>query len=156
MGTSTDGEICYGVFVGEETLPWQDEDDQDCDMDEEEWWRRETGFVRQHRELFTDVGSYIDGDKPPAADISDYYKEQRDWIEQHPLPFEMVNACSGDYPMWIFAVPGTLISASRGDPVSINLDSFDVPTEALKAFNQFVAKYGIEGDAGWWLSSYWG
>ncbi len=102
MGTSTDGIICMGIFTGEESpfevcsrtgdLP----DADDFIYDAEGWWFAYKGY-----------------------DGPDDYTAEKEWLEENPMPFEMFNTCSGDYPMWIIAVPGTGITARRGYPEKI-------------------------------------
>jgi hypothetical protein len=152
MSISSDGQICYGIHIGEE-LPWVDYDEDD-DFDEEEWWRSETGFVRQHRELFDQDGGYVDGVEPSDEECSAYFEEQRDWLRLHPLPFIIVNCCSYDYPDYILAIPGTFQTVSRGYPEEVR--PFVVDDEKLRAFREFVEKYSVVGDEKWYLSSLYG
>jgi hypothetical protein len=131
MGTSTDGQICYGIITDEDNeFPW---DGDEFEGDEEEWWAWETGW-----------------------EPTDECQYSFQWNEKHPMPFKLVNYCSGDFPMWIVAVPETVINANRGYPKSFDPARLTVSTEGLEAFKEFLAKYSIEGDAKWWLSSYWG
>ena len=79
-------------------------------------------------------------------------------LKDNPLPFQLVNYCSGEYPMYILAVPGTLKSAYRGSPKSFTLDELQVDEEASKKLIAFCEEYGLEGESeiGWTLSSYMG
>jgi len=155
MGTSTDGQICYGVHVGD-TLPWDDGEDEDP-YDVEGWWRKFWGF-KPSFELFTPEGDWIDGVAAPQEQRDAYNEETRDWDKAHPLPFELVNACSGDCPEWIIALPGTLKSASRGYPEKISEGTISLVHKdaALERYRVFLAEFEVEGEPSWYLSSYWG
>lgn len=155
MGQNTDGQICYGIDVSEgEELPWEDEEYKG---DEEEWWMIESGFKWEGKEPFDEHGNYAQGVKEGDPLIDEYFAARMKWCEEHPLPIEMVNTCSGDCPMWIVAVPGTLVTACRGYPESIDPSTlFNIDPEKLAQWSAFCEKYGIEGEAGWYLSSYWG
>lgn len=132
MGVSSDGEISYGIVFEEGyEFPW----DADYDGDPEEWW------ISKVLQLI-----YKD------------YAEMHAILKDNPLPFQLVNYCSGEYPMYILAVPGTLKSAYRGSPKSFTLDELQVDEEASKKLIAFCEEYGLEGESeiGWTLSSYMG
>lgn len=132
MGVSSDGEISYGIVFEEGyEFPW----DVDHDGDPEEWW------ISKVLQLI-----YKD------------YAEMHAILKDNPLPFQLVNYCSGEYPMYILAVPGTLKSAYRGSPKSFTLDELQVDEEASKKLIAFCEEYGLEGESeiGWTLSSYMG
>jgi hypothetical protein len=138
MGQSTDGCIAYGVvFEDGYEFPW---DAEPFNGDLEEWWRVEQGF---------------DASKGyPAEGWLDYQKQ---FDAAHPLPAQVENYCSGNYPMWLLAVPSSRRSASRGEPEK--LDALPDVTEAEKtALREFCAKYQLtpEKAEGWYLYSYWG
>lgn len=132
MGVSSDGEISYGIVFEEGyEFPW----DVDHDGDPDEWW------ISKVLQLI-----YKD------------YAEMHAILKDNPLPFQLVNYCSGEYPMYILAVPGTLKSAYRGSPKSFTLDELQVDEEASKKLIAFCEEYGLEGESeiGWTLSSYMG
>lgn len=133
MGVSSDGEISYGIVFEEGyEFPWDNELDSN---DAEDWWIR----VVLNR-------TYTN------------YQECKAILQENPVPFELVNYCSGEYPMYILAVPGTLKSAYRGSPKSFTLDELQVDEEASKKLIAFCEEYGLEGESeiGWTLSSYMG
>lgn len=132
MGISSDGEICYGiVFEDGYEFPW----DVDHDGDPEEWW------ISKVLQLI-----YKD------------YDEMHAILKDNPLPFELVNYCSCEYPMYILAVPGTLKSAYKGSPKSFTLDELKVDEEASNKLITFCEEHGLTGESaiGWVLSSYMG
>lgn len=156
MGQSTDGQICYGVYVGDE-LPWGDGEDFEYDRDEVAWWRKRRGFKRSF-ELFTPEGDWIDEAGTTEERRRAYSQEQWDWDKANPMPFELVNACSSECPEWIIALPGTLKSASRGYPEKISEGTISLVHReaALERYKAFLAEIGVEGEPSWYLSSYWG
>lgn len=132
MGVSTDGEICYGIiFEDEYEFPW----DIDHEGDPEMWWISEILKLTYNG-----------------------YHEKKAILKDNPLPFELVNYCSGEYPMYILAVPGTVKRASRGNPTSFTLDELKVDEAASNKLVEFCKEHDLTGDSeiGWILSSYMG
>lgn len=155
MGVSTNGQICYGVILDEEEeYPWQEFDD-----DIDEWWTCGILGFKHSFEMFTPEGNWIGGKEWPREERDKYYQEKRDFEQANPkLPVELVNYCSGDYPMWILAIPDTCNSARRGYPESFNPADLIVTDEQKQGLIEFCEKYGIKYqiEPSWYLSSYWG
>jgi len=151
MGQSTNAEISFGIAFEEDyEFPWSGEDN-----DIETWWREQNGFTHSF-ELFDDEGNYIAGKEPSAELVELYFAEQREFDKRHPLPVELVNYCSGDYPMWIIAVPYVGELARRGYPVTFVPSELTVSDAQVKALVDFCKNVGLEGEPSWYLSSYWG
>ena len=154
MGTSTDGLLFYGWCFDEgHEFPWED-------YEEDTWWEKSNGY-KPPLELYDERGEYLNGRKPPQAEIMQCYEHKRVWNESHPLPFEVVNYCYCDSPMWAFSIDGTLIRASRGcpepfDPHQMRAD--EVLEAGVTKVREFCATHGIELPPGprWYLASYWG
>lgn len=150
MGVSTDGIVCFGILLDEDVeLPWESGEWEE-DSDIEGWWRATRGY----QEPFV----IADWDAVSDDQMRAYYEHRREWEEEHPCPVEPVNCCSGEYPMWILAVPGSVQTAHRGLPQTL-----EVPTVHEAAGEQllkFCVTYGIEIEEGnkpqWWLCSYCG
>ena len=150
MGVSTNGQICFGVLLDENVeLPW----DKDNDGDFEAWWMCIQGYQPPF-EIYDETGNYINGARPPE----EYYTHRHAFEKAHPLPFTLVNYCSGDDPMYILAIVSSEKGASRGYPESFNPVDLNVDQDEIDKLVQFCTDYGIEydGEPGWWLSSYWG
>lgn len=158
MGQSTDGQICYGFLFEEgHVFPW---DDEKYDGPEE-WWREVNEYENPEPNPFTPEGEYAEGFTDDDPRTKAYFKHIRYWEEDHPLPFEMVNVCSGDFPQYILAIPGTVTRANRGYPVEINPISLgDFSVEMMQYFCISMEKFGHGPKSGaepaWYLSSYWG
>ena len=157
MSQSTDGQICYGVlFEEEQEFPW-DETHYSGDGIEE-WWREESGFVPTIQ-IYDERGEWKDGIKPPQEQKDLYYRERKEWDVAHPCPVELVNCCSGEFPIWILAVPGTFMKACRGEPRMFDpMTAFPgVSFEEKTRLFDFCKKYGLsaDGGVGWFLSSLW-
>lgn len=154
MTVHTDGQICYGVkFEEDYEFPWAAQDG-----DIEDWWRVINGY-KPPFELFNADGNYIDGIEPSKARLREYFDARSLWDAEHDkLPVAEVNYCSGEYPMYILAVPSTCNSARRGYPEKFDPATLVVSEEAQAALLAFCEKYGLTYEAGpaWWLSSYWG
>jgi hypothetical protein len=154
MGISSDGVISYGLkFEEGYEFPWQGEDYTD-------WWLKESGYKEPFK-LWDSNGNFPNGVKPADSVITEYYNHRREFKKEHPLPFEMVDYCSGEYPMYILAVPGTIITANRGHPIEFNPAELDcrilIHEKELRAFSNFCEKYLNNHDQRkWWLSSYMG
>jgi hypothetical protein len=95
------------------------------------------------------------------------YDEQfEEWVKKEfgdECPFEILIHCSYDYPMYIFALKETYLSASRGysqefDPQQLQEK---LTEEKKKHFTDVIEKYNIKGENGetepsWLLFSLWG
>lgn len=151
MGTSTDGQICFGVMFEEDyEFPWSQDDDSEI----EEWWRKENNYEPPF-EAWTEEGERIDG--ITDAQVSEYFAHQREWEKNNPIPIVEVNYCSGEYPMIILAAPSSQMSARRGYPIEFDPKDLLVDEQEEQALKDFCAKYDLENTgAKWWLSSYWG
>lgn len=153
MGMSTDGQVCYGVvFDDGYEFPWDDYDDI------EEWWLKKVNKFKPSVEIWNSEGNYIGGVRPPEAVVDAYYTEKKKFAESVPLPVELVNYCSADYPCYMLAVPSTVRTASRGNPTKLSPESLQVKPSEIAALTEFCEKYGltfIEGPD-WFLTSYWG
>ena len=165
MSVSTDGQICYGIYFGEGfSFPWEK-------YSEYKWWRKVNGYKRPF-DLYTEGDAdYIGGVRPPQQKIDEYWEHCHQWEEVHPFPVKLVNYCSGDYPMYILAVPESVISNSRGCPQEFDPAKLQVTEEQKQSLIDFCEKYlgeaieennsesyneKIELKPAWFLSSYWG
>jgi hypothetical protein len=159
MSTSTDGQICFGVLIGDEdevSLPWKDEE---WDGDIEHWWIYKVLGFKHSFEVFDEKGDYLPGFNKDSKEIDQYFKEKREFKKNClQCPVEPVNCCSLDYPSWILAVPSTVITASRGEPQEFKPENLRVTIDEVSNLLKFCSDYEIEfeGDPHWYLSSYWG
>jgi len=157
MSVSTNGQICYGVLLEENSkLPW---DNEEFDYDIESWWTYEVLGFKHSFELFDEQGRWIEPRK--SKEIEDkYFQEERDFEDSHEsLPYELVNYCSGDYPMYILAIKKTCMSAKRGYPEKFDLQDMElISQEEDSDLVEFCSKYKLEiaDEPNWYLSSYWG
>lgn len=154
MGVSTDGQLCYGVLLEEGCeLPWDAMDDYEL------WWRSVNGYERvvPLEELYADDGQRASTFTQER--LEQQWAHQKEWGAANPMPFEVVNVCSEDYPIWMLAVRGTVHRAWRGDPKEIEPAMLELDSEAWEAFDEAMRKHlpdvSLER-AGWYLSSYWG
>lgn len=150
MGVSTDGELSYGVIFDEDDeFPWDEHGD------EEAWWRDVNEYKCPLEWPFDENGEWLDvPDRESKA--SACFAHQREWMKANPMPFRLVNACSGDYPQWIVAMPGIGFCARRGYPVKID-GLPDVDPTALQKLKSFLKDFlDCDEEPGWVLSSYWG
>ncbi len=148
MGTSTDASIGFGIAMEDGfEFPWDiinDEEEEDYEDDEygdyEKWWRRQNNFSN-----------------PYSWQDDKYWEYQRNWDLSNPLPFDLENCCSGDYPVYVLLVPGTCQTARRGYPESFDPKILKVEEAALNRFLEFIKKYEIPfEEPKWLLFSYWG
>ena len=155
MGTSTNGQICYGVAFEEGyEFPWDVERDGDID----EWWLYEVHGFKHSFEIYGADGNHLNGREPSREDVSRYFRESRGFAESHPMPVKLVNYCSGDCPMYALAVPSSFIRAGRGCPRGFDPALMAVTDAERDALLKFFADHGIEApsDPKWLLTSYWG
>lgn len=163
MGVSTDGQLCYGIpFPEGFEFPWGGKS-------ESTWWREVNGYKPPFM-LYDEDGDYLNGNKPTEDLIDKYYDHQHAWEKANPLPIELVNYCSGDYPMYMIAVKGSLTNNSRGFAQKINPAELVVTDEQKQILLDFIEKYikgsveeydeewseKIKLEADWYLTSYWG
>lgn len=157
MGTSTNGQISYGIkFDDGFEFPW---DSLEYEGDIENWWTHGVLGFRYSFELYTPEGNYIGGERPPQEKLDQYYAERREFEAKNPkLPVELDNYCSGDFPMYILSVKGVGTSARRGYPTAFNPSELVVTDEQVNELLGFCQAHGIEldGEPAWYLSSYWG
>ena len=69
--------------------------------------------------------------------------------------FELINYCSGDYPIYAIAIKDSSRSCSRGYPIEIK--SLIANPKWDKILKDFMQNHKIIGKkVSWWLGSYWG
>jgi len=149
MGVSTDAIICYGISYEEGyEFPWGEEDI-------EEWWINDIKGFKPVMEVYDDSGEWLEG--VTEEQINEYFEYRRKFKNNHPLPISLVHHCSNDYPMYILAVPSTVITAFRGYPKTINPDHFDLSNHNIQPFIEFCKEFDLYvEDPDWYLCSYWG
>lgn len=156
MGVSTDGIICYGIALEEGIeLPW---DNDEWDNDEEEWWMYEVCGYQNPFELFDKRGNWIPGMENDEEKHRQYYDQRREFREAHPIPIKVVRHCSGEYTMYIIAVPRTVLVASRGYPESFDPEEMYITDEEHFSVINFCDGHSIDRGEElprWWLCSMW-
>lgn len=157
MSVSTDGQICFGVLLDEDAeLPW---DNEEYDHDIETWWTYKILGFKHSFELFDERGRWIEPRQSKEVE-NRYFQELIDFKKSHEeVPYELVNCCSGDYPMYILAIKRTCMTASRGSPEKFNPSELELVSQEEDAdLMEFCKKYEIETteESSWYLSSYWG
>ena len=152
MTTSTNGQICFGIFFEEGfQFPWDKNGDEIDD-----WWIYTIHGFKHSFQLYDNNGNYLNGIKPSNERIAQYYAEKREFEKTIPdCSVCLVNCCSCDYPMYILALKDSCLCARRGYPESFNPEQLKIKTKVLL---DFCEKYGIEheNEPKWYLSSYWG
>ena len=157
MGQSTDGQICYDILFDDGVeFPW-DSDEHAGDIDD--WWVYSVlGFCHSFELYVSGKGVYIGGHRPTKERISQYWGEYHEFLKINPVPVELVNYCSGDFPMYILAIPETCKAARRGHPEKFDPSELVVTARQIEVLLDFCKTHAIEfeGDPAWYLSSYWG
>lgn len=151
---ATDGQLSYGcVFEEGFEFPW---DDEKYEGDIDEWWEDVRGFTGTVDYPFDEFGEYKPGIHSGSPEVSNYFVKRDEWRKNNPLPIQLVNYCSGGYPMYILAVKH--IEANRGYPKGIPSDYLIVEEEDRLRLLKFMEEFEIapEGKIGWWLSSFKG
>ena len=155
MGTSTNGQISFGIVFEEEfEFPW----DKEFEGDIEQWWLLDVCKYKPPFELFDETGNYINGIEPSKDQVSAYFDSEREFLDAHRCPAELLNYCSADSPMYALVIPSTVVTARRGDPVLLDLKGLVVDDFERQALLDFCARHNIECAEvpHWILSSYWG
>lgn len=156
MGTTTDGEISYGIYFDEGfEFPWSTDEWED---DFDEWWLIESGWKWNKQKPFDEDGNYALGIDRNHPLTKEYFDSRHIWRDSHPCPVELVNYQSGECPAYIIAFRGSVITARRGYPELIDPTRLNGTEEMSATLTGFCAKHGIEHETGpqWYLSSYWG
>lgn len=163
MTVSTDGQICYGIRFEEGfVFPWSDEDENGDPTGwdgEEDWWLKGALGWKPTVQVYDEEGQYLPGFNDKSPETKAHFDEYYAFLKAHPFPVAVVNYCSGDYPMYILAVPSSCKSNGRGFPEVFDPADLTVTAEERQTLLDFCNKYGIDiGDEAprWWLSSYWG
>ncbi len=152
-----DGQICYGLLLDEGVkLPW----DGNLQGDIMRWWCYVALDFVPSVELFDNQGHYLDDSIPSIVEIERYFEERDSFLASHQsLPVEMLNVqCTRD-PIWILAIPDSIIKSDWGYPETFN--PMDLAKKAPLVWNKiltdFCVAYDIEyrGIPQWYLSSYW-
>ena len=83
------------------------------------------------------------------------YDAKRKVIEA--CPADLTMHCSYDFPMYILAVRGTEIRASRGHPTKITQEQLSISQERIDAFKKWCVSVGIlHQEPEWILCSMYG
>lgn len=155
MSVSTNGIICYGIrFEKGHAFPW---DAQPWNGSEDDWWMAVNGYKPPFR-VYDEMGRFPGGVRPPEDRVKAYHAHAIEWVKANPLPFELVNYCSMNHPMYILACPLAGTSCRRGYPERISAATLTVDPEKVLALIEFCARHGIvcPGSPDWYLCSYWG
>lgn len=140
MSVGTDAILFYGwPFDEDYEFPWSNaEDDGDQDYT---WWKKINGYQA-----------------PSSDDRKERNAHWKEWLKEHPIPWELETYCSYTCPMYALAVPGTITTAFRGDAIAIHPEDLRVPEDATRRLREVIEKYGLEPLAGpgWFLVSLWG
>ena len=140
MGQSTDGILVYGIDFGED-FDSERFVDADGDQDFE-------GFIHLER----GVSPIMDVESTTYRDAR--WNAQKEAVKNYPI--ELVKYCSGNYPMYVVAVPGTKIRASRGDAKIITPDRLRVTNEQETALKGWCEQHDIKwSQPHWLLCSVW-
>ena len=159
MGQSTNGIICYGVDLGEE-LPWV--------ANSETWGKlEEHGFDEGDND--DEIMAHLLGGLPIfksehesgsdawGEELSEYWEKRDHILEESGI--KLVRHCSGDYPMYILAATGTVMSASRGDPKAFNPAKMAADLEMTRGDQKLraaLAKLEVKDqEPSWLLCSMW-
>lgn len=163
MGISTDGIICYGYHVGEvdEIEIFDPENEKEYDDGIYDWYIEKYLGYKEPFPMFDEKGMWLNNIEPPEHTITEYLDHRKKFKENNPpIPVELVNVCTSEYPSWIIAVPGTQQRCDRGYPQIITTETLAVDSIALEKFNEFINKNinpEIDlGELSWWLGSYYG
>lgn len=157
MSTSTDGQICYGIYFEEGfEFPWSEDTEWEGDI--EEWWLIESGWTWDKQNPFDKNGNFSPGIYTDHPLVNEYFDSRFKWKLAHPCPVAEVNYQSIEIPAYILAIPESVITANRGYPQVLDPSQIVATEEMRNTLIEFCQKYEIEMSTGpqWYLSSYWG
>jgi hypothetical protein len=154
MTTSTDGQLHFGyVFEEGFVFPWSSEQ---YGNDIGKWWKAINGFSHTVECPYTENGDFKPGITSNSPQIAEYYGEETEWLENNPIPVEVINYCSDSFPMYILSTGGFIVD--RGHPRKIQPEDLMYTDYDLQVLDSFMKTYNItpQGDCGWYMSSFWG
>ena len=144
MGQSTNAYLAFGIDLG--------------DNDEIEW---PAALQGDDGGEYPDLDSYIAEKaglkKPPHADYAKpewgaYFTAKREAVEA--FPFDLMQHCSGNYPMWVLGFRDTRQSAYRGDTTVVTMR--EIKPEEIAALKAFCGELGLPwSEPDWRIFSLW-
>ena len=155
MGSSINGQIVFGVDLGEDAeLPWDDEKYNNDGFDG--WWMDVQGYVPIHHP-WTLEGEYAEGWTCDDPRFEEYSAHRAAWEEANPCPVEVESYGTGDYPIHMLVIPGYGLASSWDTTVIKPEHLVAPPQEKIDAFVELMATHGIEhdGEPAWLLSAYY-
>jgi len=151
MGSSANANICYGIKIRRDSLPWKDRYIKD-------WWIWDICKYVPTFKIYDDTGNYINGIKPEKSKIDLYYKIKKEFEKLHPIPVEIV--CYGslmydDGTEYIIAVKDTRNYADWSNVTEI--PSLIANENNVQLFKEFCKTYlNIDAEPKWLLSACYG
>ncbi|RLI87980.1 MAG: hypothetical protein DRP01_00070 [Archaeoglobales archaeon] len=138
MSISSDGVIFFGFSLGneedrEEALPWEILGD---DWDWDDYLAQKMGIVREN---YAEFGLYYDARNKAIAELGcEVYIHGGDYCVAHDI-----------------ALVSTYKSASRGCPVTLSQDHFNVTEEDIAKLKKFCEFLGAEWQEPSWILTSW-
>jgi len=143
MGISVDAIVWFGLLI--EETPW---DEEDYGGMEESWWRDENGCKNPYEPDWSAPNS--------DPEIIKWRAWQREWDEEHPIPFETVWLGHEEDNVMGLAVRGMVQSVYFGDPAVLRRIAFDGDELlAYGRFKSFCEEYGLGDDLNWYLGAHY-
>lgn len=138
MGISSNGVLAFGFDLGEDLSETGLKPDDEGDWEFEDLIAKEAG---------------IEPWSENAAE--DRYDRKKTAIAA--CPVDLVQHCSFDYPMYILAVRGTYLTASRGYAEKIAPEFINVPPENIEKAKKWCDDHRIKWqEPSWILASLYG
>lgn len=138
MGVSNDAVLVFGQDFQEE-LPDFLVQAAEQGLEFEDLVYRLAGLADNWRDNMTDL---------ERSTLCDLRREALD-----ACPVDLVRYCSWDYPMYILAVRGTEISASRGNIREVDPEELLVDPRKITAAREWLAQFDIEFEPRWLLNT---
>jgi len=177
MGMSSDGEIFFGVWLGEGNPMIPDYDSEEYEaLTEEEIEALEEKYEEFDGEivdlLVEAEGIYNPWDDRPEgykynsssefpefeAKLDKYYEQRRELEDR--IPVEMSPVGYHDYPQWVLRLKGTRVYAYGYGAEPLDLDELKarVTPEKIEEAKAFCEAWGLPPfkDPQWWLTSSYG
>lgn len=134
MGQSTDAILFYGILFEDE--------------DEAPEFMREAGYDDWWEFLEAESGLPLYGEAGHSFEAHQEYREKQ--------PVDLIQHCSGDYPMYGLCVRGSEVTARRGYPISLEDGLPEISNDQEQAFFHWCEKHNIKlQDPKWILCSNW-
>jgi hypothetical protein len=154
MSQPPKAQLYFGyLFDKEYVFPWSDEK---YGYYIETWWKDIRGFNNIIECPFTESGDYKPGINFNSPQVTEYWREETEWMKNNPIPVKLINYCANTDPLYILATKEGYYSEPY-NPEKIQPEELLDTDSDFQTLASFMETYNItpQGECGWFLATYW-